>query len=64
MLSRAGSSWRLPASKGTKTAAKPGKSENLNVANPVYFRRADMVTTSVQSAGDRTRGVWKFLTRA
>ena len=37
------------------------KIKNLNVSNPVNFRSAAMVTTFVRSAGDRTKGVWKFL---
>ena len=37
------------------------KIQNLNVSNPVNFRSAAMVTTFVRSAGDRTKGVWKFL---
>ena len=32
-----------------------------NVSNPVNFRSAAMVTTFVRSAGDCTKGVWKFL---
>ena len=31
------------------------------VCNPVNFGSAAMVTTFVRSAGDRTKGVWKFL---
>ena len=37
------------------------KIKGQNVANPVNFWSAPMVTTFVRSAGDRTRGVWKFL---
>ena len=37
------------------------KIKNLNVSNPMNFRSAAMVTTFVRSAGDRTKGVWKFL---
>ena len=37
------------------------KVKNLNVSNPANFRSAAMVTTFVRSAGDRTKGVWKFL---
>ena len=37
------------------------KIKNLSVSNPVNFRSAAMVTTFVRSAGDRTKGVWKFL---
>ena len=37
------------------------KVNNANVSNPSNFRSAAMVTTFVRSAGDRTRGVWKFL---
>ena len=37
------------------------KIKNLNVSNPANFRSAAMVTTFVRSAGDRTKGVWKFL---
>ena len=37
------------------------KVKNLNVSNPANFRSAAMVTTFVWSAGDRTKGVWKFL---
>ena len=33
----------------------------VTIANPTNFRSAAMVTTFVRSAGDRTRGVWKFL---
>ena len=36
------------------------KIKNLNVSNPANFRSAAMVTTFVQSAGERTKGVWKF----
>ena len=62
MLSRAGSSWGLPASKCTKAAAEPRKKiHDLKVSNPVNFRSTAIVTTFVRSAGDRTRGVWKFL---
>ena len=37
------------------------KVKNLNVSNPANFWSAAMVTTFVRSAGDRTKGVWKFL---
>ena len=37
------------------------KVKNMNVSNPANFRSAAMVTTFVRSAGDRTKGVWKFL---
>ena len=37
------------------------KIKGLNVSNPANFRSAAMVTTFVRSAGDRTKGVWKFL---
>ena len=37
------------------------KTNNLNIANPSNFPSSAMVTTFVRSAGDRTRGVWKFL---
>ena len=37
------------------------KINNLNIANTSNFRSAARVTTFVRSAGDRTRGVWKFL---
>ena len=37
------------------------KVKDMKVSNPVNFRSAPMVTTFVRSAGDRTRGVWKFL---
>ena len=37
------------------------KIKNLKVSNPANFRSAAMVTTFVRSAGDRTKGVWKFL---
>ena len=37
------------------------KINNKNIANPSNFRSAAMVTTFVRSAGDRTKGVWKFL---
>ena len=40
------------------------KIQNLNVSNPFNFRSAAMVTTFVRSAGDRTKGVWKFLSTA
>ena len=62
VLSGAGSSWGLPAPEGTKAAAQLRKKiKDLNVSNLANFRSAAMVTTFVQSAGDRTRGVWKFL---
>ena len=31
--------------------------------NPLNFKSAAMVTTLIRSAGDRTKGVWKFLDR-
>ena len=37
------------------------KIDGKRVCNPTNFRSAAMVTTFLQSAGDRTRGVWKFL---
>ena len=37
------------------------KIKDLNVSNPANFRSAAMVTTFFRSAGDRTKGVWKFL---
>ena len=37
------------------------KINDLNITNPSNFRSAAMVTTFVRSAGDRTRGVWKYL---
>ena len=37
------------------------KINDLNITNPSNFRSAAMVTTFVRSAGDRTKGVWKFL---
>ena len=37
------------------------KIDGKRVCNPMNFRSAAMVTTFVRSAGDRTRGVWKFL---
>ena len=61
MLSRAGYSWGLPASKGTKVAAGPGEDKEQKVSNLVNFRSAPMVITFVRSAGHRTTGVRKFL---
>ena len=37
------------------------KIDEKRVCNPINFRSAAMVTTFVRSAGDRTRGIWKFL---
>ena len=37
------------------------KVNNVNISNPSNFRSAAMVNTFVRLAGDRTRGVWKFL---
>ena len=50
--------------KALKPLLSLAKVKNLNVANPVNFRSAAMVTTFVRSAGDHTRGVWKFLNTA
>ena len=47
--------------KALKPLASLEKIENLKVSNPTNFRSAAMVTTFVRSAGDRTKGVWKFL---
>ena len=47
--------------KALKPLLSLDKIKNLNVSNPVNFRSAAMVTTFVRSAGDRTKGVWKFL---
>ena len=37
------------------------KVEKKKVNNPFNFKGAAMVTTFIRSAGDRTKGVWKFL---
>ena len=47
--------------KALKQLLNLDKVQNLNVSNPANFRSAAMVTTFVRSAGDRTKGVWKFL---
>ena len=47
--------------KALKPLLNLDKVQNMNVSNPVNFRSAAMVTTFVWSAGDRTKGVWKFL---
>ena len=47
--------------KALKPLASLEKIQNLRVSNPTNFRSAAMVTTFVRSAGDRTKGVWKFL---
>ena len=47
--------------KALKPLLSLDKIKNLNVSNPANFRSAAMVTTFVRSAGDRTKGVWKFL---
>ena len=49
------------ASKGTKPLLSLEKIKNMNISNPANFRSAARVTTFVRSAGDRARGVWKFL---
>ena len=61
MLNRAGSCWGLPVSKGTEAVTGLEKNLEKKTANPINFRCAPMVTTVVRSAGDRTRGIWKFL---
>ena len=47
--------------KALKPLASLEKITDLKVSNPANFRSAAMVTTFVRSAGDRTKGVWKFL---
>ena len=47
--------------KALKPLASLEKIHNLKVSNPANFRSAAMVTTFVRSAGDRTKGVWKYL---
>ena len=47
--------------KALKPLASLEKINDLKISNPVNFRSAAMVTTFVRSAGDRTKGVWKFL---
>ena len=47
--------------KALKPLASLEKIHDLKVSNPANFRSAAMVTTFVRSAGDRTRGVWKYL---
>ena len=37
------------------------KIEKKKVNNPLNFKSAAMVTNFIRSAGDRTKGVWKFL---
>ena len=37
------------------------KMKDMKFSNPVNNRSAPMVTTFVRSAGNHTRGVWKFL---
>ena len=37
------------------------KVNGKRVCNPTNFRGAPMVTTFIRSAGDRSKGVWKFL---
>ena len=37
------------------------KVNGKRVCNPSNFRGAPMVTTFIRSAGDRSKGVWKFL---
>ena len=37
------------------------KIDKKKVNNPLNFKSAAMVTTFIRSAGDRTKGVWKFL---
>ena len=61
MLCGAGSSWDFQLRKALKLLLSLEKVKELNVKNPANFRSAAMVTTFVRSAGDRTRGVWKFL---
>ena len=47
--------------KALKPLARLEKINDLKVSNPANFRSAAMVTTFVRSAGDRTKGVWQFL---
>ena len=47
--------------KALKPLAALEKIKDLKVSNPANFRSAAMVTTFVRSAGDRTKGVWKYL---
>ena len=47
--------------KALKSLLSLDKVKDLKVSNPANFRSAAMVTTFVRSAGDRTKGVWKFL---
>ena len=47
--------------KALKPLARLEKIHDLKVSNPTNFRSAAMVTTFVRSAGDRTKGVWKYL---
>ena len=47
--------------KALKPLARLETINNLKVSNPANFRSAAMVTTFVRSAGDRTKGVWKYL---
>ena len=58
-------SWKAVGDFQLWKALKPllnlEKINNKNIANPSNFRSAAMVTTFVRSAGDRTKGVWKFL---
>ena len=35
--------------------------QEKNISNPYLFRGASMVTTFVRSAGNHTKGMWKFL---
>ena len=37
------------------------KIDKKKVNNPLNFKSAAMVTTFIRAAGDRTKGVWKFL---
>ena len=47
--------------KDAKAVTATGKSWKKKVNNPLNFKSAAMVTTFIRSAGDRTKGVWKFL---
>ena len=47
--------------KALKPLARLEKINDLKISNPANFRSAAMVTTFVRSAGDRTKGVWKYL---
>ena len=47
MLSRAGSSWGVPASKSTEAATRQGENKKYKISNPVNSRGAPMVTTFV-----------------